>query len=72
MSCPLCFGPLAADGLCPDPVCEAAAADFSLHDLPPGFRLNDQFQLGRPLGRGGFGITYIAWDEHLQRRDQQE
>ena len=28
--------------------------------------LNDQFRVGRVLGVGGFGITYLAFDEVLE------
>ena len=35
-------------------------------DLKPGTRLHDdRFEVGRALGHGGFGITYIAYDWHL-------
>ena len=36
--------------------------------LPPGTLLQDQFVVGRVLGHGGFGITYLAWDRNLERR----
>ncbi len=29
--------------------------------LPPGTILPDQFVVGRVLGHGGFGISYLAW-----------
>jgi Zn-finger nucleic acid-binding protein/predicted Ser/Thr protein kinase len=35
--------------------------------LPEGFLLEDRFQLGPVLGRGGFGVTYLAHD--LDRRE---
>jgi serine/threonine protein kinase len=35
--------------------------------LIPGFRL-DNFQIERILGKGGFGITYVALDLHLGKR----
>ena len=35
--------------------------------LPPGFRLRE-YCIERYLGSGGFGITYSAIDEHLDRR----
>ncbi len=34
--------------------------------LPSGYRL-EEFQINRVLGKGGFGITYLADDLHLQQ-----
>ncbi|MGA2588305.1 MAG: hypothetical protein ABSH32_00180 [Bryobacteraceae bacterium] len=36
--------------------------------LPPRTVLRDQYVIGRALGHGGFGITYLAWDIGLQTR----
>jgi len=36
--------------------------------LPPGTVLRDDYMIGRTLGHGGFGITYLAWDLRLNRR----
>jgi len=35
------------------------------HALPPGTRV-EQFVIERFLGLGGFGVTYLAWDESLR------
>ena len=36
--------------------------------LVPGTVLKEQYVVGRVLGHGGFGITYIGWDLNLTRR----
>jgi len=35
------------------------------HQLPVGTLLHNQYLVGRVLGQGGFGITYIGWDQSL-------
>lgn len=49
--CPKCGW---REGTASDPQC-----------LPPGTVLNGQYLVGKSLGRGGFGITYLAWDLNL-------
>ena len=36
-----------------------------VHQLPVGTRLRGQYIIGRALGQGGFGITYLGWDDML-------
>ncbi len=38
----------------------------TIHALPPDTQLGN-YRLLEPIGRGGFGLTYMAWDEKLER-----
>ena len=53
------------------PVCEHCGYDArsanALHQLPAGTVVGDQYILGRVLGQGGFGITYLGWDRAMNR-----
>ena len=35
------------------------------HQLPVGSCLRNQYIIGKALGQGGFGITYLGWDQFL-------
>ena len=51
------------------PVCEHCGFDEQQHNrphqLPLGTVLHGQYVVGKVLGQGGFGITYIGWDTML-------
>ena len=66
--CHTCFTDLA-----PGEICSRCGDDRSstgdLGDvLPPGNVLGGKYKVGRLLGRGGFGATYLAWDINLRVR----
>lgn len=45
-----------------------AISEPSPQYLPPGTVLQGKFIVGKPLGAGGFGNTYIGWSQILLRR----
>lgn len=51
------------------PICEHCGYDEKIqnasHQLPAGTVLKEQYLIGRVLGQGGFGITYLGWDMYL-------
>ena len=51
------------DTLCP----YCGGAQNEEHQLPVGTVIRDRYQIGKVLGQGGFGITYIAWDVLMKK-----
>ena len=51
------------------PVCEHCGYDEretnAPHQIPAGTVLKEQYLVGKALGQGGFGITYLGWDVYL-------
>lgn len=65
--CAGCMTELPGGGTCP--VCrwdDAAHAEIQDY-LPSHYVLRNQYYIGRVLGQGGFGITYLAYDLTLAR-----
>ncbi len=66
--CPGCYAEKCGAAVCPACGYDESAPRSPLF-LPHGIVIGGQFRVGRVLGkRGGFGITYIGWDIHLQQR----
>ena len=65
-----CFGCMEEIQGYPCPVCgfDPAQAAAPNYVLPYGTILNGRYVVGKMLGRGGFGITYIGFDLMLQRK----
>ena len=64
--CPNCFFAPYDSGRCPSCGYTATESDGSIIALPPGTVLNERYLLGRLLGLGGFGVTYLALDTTTQ------
>lgn len=66
MSEHLCYGCM---NITVNEVCEKCGwsrnRNNEAHQLSVGTKLRDQYIVGRVLGQGGFGITYIGWDDSL-------
>lgn len=66
MYCRNCFQTIESERV-PCPYCgyDAALDKRGSNALPVGTYLNHRFFIGRVLGAGGFGITYLAFDQML-------
>ena len=54
--------------LCPHCGKQSTVADTPAGCLPPKTILGDRYVIGKVLGRGGFGVTYLAFDMMEERR----
>lgn len=66
--CMKCFTPLQSDGACPN--CGFRREQYSpqAHYLPLETILHGRYLVGKVLGEGGFGITYVGFDLALERK----
>ena len=67
-NCLACFTALEEDFICPICGFDNAAYIPEPHHLPPETILHGRYVIGRALGDGGFGITYVGYDLVLRRK----
>lgn len=65
--CPNCMTP-GQPGACPQCGFDPMATPQQEYALPYGFLLKERYHIGKVLGQGGFGITYVGWDELLAQK----
>ena len=63
--CMRCMRPLKEGEVCPFCGCDNQRMQTPPYCLRPGTCLNHRYYTGLILGEGGFGITYIGWDQTL-------
>ena len=66
-NCPNCFQPLNGQPVCPHCGNDPSKNKQYPSALPPFTQLSDRYLTGRVLGKGGFGITYVAKDISANR-----
>ncbi len=63
--CPNCLAPLGEESVCARCGFDSASYTVLPHHLVPGSLVKQRYQVGRVLGEGGFGITYVGRDTVL-------
>lgn len=53
--------------MCPHCGCVEGSISSEVFQLRPGTLLKGHYLLGKVIGFGGFGTTYLAWDETMDR-----
>lgn len=60
-----CMAPSPGAAFCPQ--CGyPAGKENEPHQLRPGTLLQEKYMIGKVLGQGGFGITYLGWDRERE------
>lgn len=63
--CMGCMKEKTQPGPCPHCGFDEAAYEPLPHHLPPETILYGKYLIGKVMGEGGFGITYVGWDLNL-------
>ena len=65
--CESCFAEVEEEGKCPH--CGFSKEEFEPDALvlPMGTKLQDKILIGRVMGKGGFGITYLGYDLRMEK-----
>ena len=63
-----CYGCMEEITAFPCPHCGYQPGETPGYALAPGTILNGKYLVGRLLGQGGFGLTYIGWDLMLEQK----
>ena len=65
--CPYCMAPASPGQPCPHCGRDPGTYQPGSHHFLPGKLLHERYLVGRVLGEGGFGITYLGLDASLER-----
>lgn len=66
--CPYCMHSIVLGQRCPNCGSDPTSYHPSAHHVPMGYLLQNRYLVGKVLGEGGFGITYLGLDTTLERR----
>ncbi len=66
--CPGCFSEKGSQKPCPYCGYAPDSSPGAVLYLTPGTLLSGKYLVGRVLGQGGFGITYLGWDLNLDMK----
>lgn len=64
--CESCFAEI-GEGLCTECGFDPAEYDPDPMVLPMGIKLADKIIIGRVMGKGGFGVTYLGYDTRMEK-----
>ncbi|MBQ3258182.1 MAG: protein kinase, partial [Oscillospiraceae bacterium] len=68
MRCYKCMEEISNSQICPYCGYDISTETENKQYLTPGTKLGGIYTVGTVIGAGGFGVTYIGWDESLNRK----